>query len=533
MSKQAPEISLSQEELSQLKERIRRSDLNSEDIQTLLNLVKLIETLKTLLTKRKLSLLLWLRRIFGIKTEKFHKKDSADHKAKEENSKSGRRGRNGRDDYPGAEKTPVDHPDLKPGDPCPECKTGKLKDTHEPAVDYDWKGQAPLTVHIYLLQRLICHICKTSFTAPSPVAETAKTVDDSQDEIKVTRCDRNAGANSMVAMLRFLYGVPHYRLAKIQGKMGMGLAVGTQYRMLQQVSAAGEAVFEVLTYLAAQGSLLMADDTIMKILDWMRGQGPPNQKTGQPKKTAQTSVIISKSAEGPPITLYLTGQNQAGANMKALLGLRKPSQESPVYMCDALAANNPGEYVTIQVHCLDHGRRQFWDIKSSFPKPCEHVIQELQKVYHADKIAKERGLTPEERLKWHQEKSQPVMDNLGRWMVDQMESGKAEENSDLGRAMQYWLKRWTELTEFLHTPGVPLSNAESERAIKAVITHRKNSLFYKTENGAHVGDVIQSLMATCEGCGANVFEYLTFLQENKSKVAQNPENFLPWNFTQN
>jgi len=28
-----------------------------------------------------------------------------------------------------------------------------------------------------------------------------------------------------------------------------------------------------------------------------------------------------------------------------------------------------------------------------------------------------------------------------------------------------------------------------ERALKLAIRHRRNSLFYKTENGAHVGDI--------------------------------------------
>ena len=89
------------------------------------------------------------------------------------------------------------------------------------------------------------------------------------------------------------------------------------------------------------------------------------------------------------------------------------------------------------------------------------------------------------------------------------------------------LKRWSELNEFHHIPGVPLCNSEAERMIKFIVTHRKNSLFFKTEKGAEVGDVIQSLIATCEQSGTNPIEYLAWIQENKSQVLSQPERFLP------
>ncbi|SMF75823.1 Transposase IS66 family protein [Pseudobacteriovorax antillogorgiicola] len=78
--------------------------------------------------------------------------------------------------------------------------------------------------------------------------------------------------------------------------------------------------------------------------------------------------------------------------------------------------------------------------------------------------------------------------------------------------MNYMIKRWTELNEFMHTPGVPFSNAECERTIKKLITHRKYSLFYKTAKGAQVGDVIQSLIATCQELGVSPCKYLAWLQ---------------------
>ena len=66
--------------------------------------------------------------------------------------------------------------------------------------------------------------------------------------------------------------------------------------------------------------------------------------------------------------------------------------------------------------------------------------------------------------------------------------------------------------------------------MKKAILHRKNSLFYKTANGARVGDLYMSLIHTCELSGANPFDYLTQLQRHADELAQNPFQWMPWNY---
>jgi transposase len=60
--------------------------------------------------------------------------------------------------------------------------------------------------------------------------------------------------------------------------------------------------------------------------------------------------------------------------------------------------------------------------------------------------------------------------------------------------------------------------------------HRKNAYFYKTVNGAQVGDLYMSLIHTCELCGANPFDYLTELQHHATELAQTPSRWMPWNY---
>ena len=65
------------------------------------------------------------------------------------------------------------------------------------------------------------------------------------------------------------------------------------------------------------------------------------------------------------------------------------------------------------------------------------------------------------------------------------------------------------MTAFLREPQAPLDNNLCERALKRAVLHRKNALFYRTLNGAQVGDLYMSLIHTCQLCGANSFNYLS------------------------
>ena len=199
-------------------------------------------------------------------------------------------------------------------------------------------------------------------------------------------------------------------------------------------------------------------------------------------------------------------------------------------MCDALSRNPSKEFQTLLANCLAHGRRQFVDIAPDFPQQCQHVLESLGEVYKYDAQAKELGLTPEARLRFHQEHSQKPLDDLQKWMREQLEQKQVEPNSGLGDAFNYMFKHWPALTLFLQKAGAPLDNSICERALKMAILHRKNSLAYKTQNGAHLGDLFMSLIHTCRLCAANPLDYLNALQRHAAQARENPARWYPWNY---
>ena len=123
-----------------------------------------------------------------------------------------------------------------------------------------------------------------------------------------------------------------------------------------------------------------------------------------------------------------------------------------------------------------------------------------------------------------------VSEQLQSTLRGHLDEHRVEPNSGLGQAIAYLLKYWTKLTLFLRHPGAPLDNNICERALKKAILHRKNALFFKTLNGAHVGDLFMSLIHTCELEGVNPFDYLTALQRHADDLATAPAAWMPWNY---
>ncbi|MFT4927396.1 MAG: transposase [Phenylobacterium sp.] len=125
------------------------------------------------------------------------------------------------------------------------------------------------------------------------------------------------------------------------------------------------------------------------------------------------------------------------------------------------------------------------------------------------------------------------MKEIKQWGEDKLEKDEIEANSGLGKAIRYFNKYYESLSCFCRVEGAKLDNNDMERQLKIIVRNRKNAMFYGTQEGADIGDVITSMIATAAQAKTNVFDYFNALQRNKDKVQANPKNFLPWNYQEN
>jgi hypothetical protein len=274
----------------------------------------------------------------------------------------------------------------------------------------------------------------------------------------------------------------------------------------------------------------------MRILEFMgkrRAKLLTNGKLPDPERTGLfTTAIVSIVAAIGTIALFFTGRKHAGENLAAVLELRAPSLPPPIQMGDALTRNLPKGHEVVGSNCIAHGRRKLVDEINNYPTECRFLLERLALVYKLDDECKARGASDEERLLAHQKQSAPLMEEIHARMSAELTEKRIEPSCDLGQAFNYFLKRWEKFTLFLRKPGAPLDNNIAERALKMTIRNRKGSLFYRSQRGAHVGDVYMTLIHTAELHRQNPFHYLTALQRNYKAVAEKPADWMPWNYNQ-
>lgn len=530
-------IDLDQSELEAILERAKTTPMSEEEYAKLHAVIETLVFLTQELEKKRVSIQRLKHLLFGATTETTRKviqkildqagqqdpsgQEADPGQAAESQEEHHGHGRNGAEAYVGAEKVCVPHESLKPGDPCPLCKKGTVYESVEPGRLVRIKGQAPLGATVYEVQKLRCHLCGEIFTARMPPGVGTEKYD--------------AESASMIALLKYGTGLPFNRLQRLEGSLGIPLPATTQWEIVSHSGRRLEPALDELIRQAAQGDIFHNDDTGAKILS-LAGRPRNPIDSDLPDLPDRTGVFTSGIVSILPayrIALFFTGRRHAGENLAAVLQQRARDLDRPIQMCDALSRNIPDlpeELQTIVANCLTHGRRQFVDVAVNFPEECLYVLQILKVVYTNDALAKDQKMSPEQRLAFHLTQSGPKMEGLKVWLAAQLEEKKVEPNSGLGKAIAYLRNHWNELTLFLRQPGAPLDNNVCERALKKAILHRKNAYFYKTENGAHVGDLFMSLIHTCELNSINPFDYLTQLLKHADELAAHPADWMPWNY---
>lgn len=551
MKKKHPKVKkIDKDQVEVIMGRVRSNTLTAQDCQILQNLFETLFYIYELLEQKQIQLKRVLKQILGIKSEKTKKikkkfkdvnaesdppcepntetsepdEDSCDPENPPDKNPDEPKG-HGRIkaiEYTGAENIYIPHSQLKTGDPCPECEKGKVY-PKEPGVFIHLVGRPPVQATVYRLEKLRCNLCGMTFQAelPGQLAEAGGT----------TR-HFDESAKSMIAILHYGTGFPMTRLAALQKNLGVPLPESTQWERLVEVAEPLSAVFEELKRLAAQGSLFHTDDTGMKVLTLMKQIEDELEKAaGKKIRTGIFTTGIVSIVDGHKIVLYFTGRKHAGENFDDLLDQRQSDRDPPLLMCDAKKGNAPKNHKVIECNCNTHARRNFVNVADDFPDQCMYVIVDVfGHIYKHDAVAKQQDMTPDQRLQFHREKSGPVMDDFKIWLLDQFEQKLVEPNSGLGKAIQYILTHWSKLTHFLKIPGVPLDNNLCERVLKKIILLRKNSMFFKTENGARIGDIFMSIIHTCVEPGENPFDYMNQLQIHSAEVIKNPGQWLPWNY---
>ena len=84
-----------------------------------------------------------------------------------------------------------------------------------------------------------------------------------------------------------------------------------------------------------------------------------------------------------------------------------------------------------------------------------------------------KTLKPEERLKNRQARSKPLADKFHAWLL--LQRRQVTDGTATAKALDYSLKRWTALTQFLDNGQLPIDNNWIENQIRPIAIGRNNA----------------------------------------------------------
>ena len=450
-----------------------------------------------------------------INDNRFSKKTSSDSKP------SKRNGKRTAEDFEKAKTEYHALTHIGSGDTCSHCTRGRFY-KYEPAHFIRITGQAPLQATQHLSERMRCNACGIYEAAPLP-AEVLADGDPGQMY--------GYTARSVMAIHKFLAGHPYHRQESLSEILGCPVAASTAFEQCEKLADSIQTVHTALITNASTAYHYNIDDTRNRILDAEPKLINKRNGKGQNLRTAvYTSALIATLIDEKMIAIYKTNIGHAGELIDSVLKNRPVDMPAPLVMSDALSWNKPTVRKVIPSLCMVHGRRQFCDIFEEDSAACCDIIAKMDKFFDFDREAKTKGLDANARLIWHQRHSLPLMEEMKASFTTSMASKEVESNSNLGSAMNYFLKHYTGLVKFCEVPGARLHNNLVEGIIRMVVLGRKNSFFYKTSAGAAVADVIMSVGVTAQLNGINVFDYFNDLQRYSEEVKSNVEAWLPWHY---
>ena len=166
---------------------------------------------------------------------------------------------------------------------------------------------------------------------------------------------------------------------------------------------------------------------------------------------------------------------------------------------------NGGNDRIMEVGCWAHARRKFHDLQlANQSQIAEQAVGQIAQIYAIERDAKHLG--HEERLRMRQDKSQPLVDTLYDWLS--LNRQKVPEGSATAKAIDYSLRRWTALTQFLRDGQLPIDNNWVENQIRPIAIGRNNMLFAGSLRGGQRAAAVMSLIQSAKLSGHDPHAYL-------------------------
>ncbi|MFI3272963.1 MAG: IS66 family transposase [Pseudomonadota bacterium] len=326
------------------------------------------------------------------------------------------------------------------------------------------------------------------------------------------------GLLAYILMNKFCDALPFYRQTRIFERFGVEISDSTMSSWTIQAAERCEPLINLYLAKLRAGEIINMDETTVQVL----------RESDRENTTKSYMWVARGGLPNKPVLLYHYEPSRASRVAQELLGDFKGFLQTDGY--GGYNALGRSEGIT-HVGCLAHVRRKFMDVTKATTKKkagvASTVIDLIGKIYHVEKVAKDKKFTPEEILKMREERVKPLFAKI----KDILDTASAPPSSTLGKAVTYALGQWSRVEAYLQNPRLSPDNNIVENAIRPFAVGRKNWLFSGSPRGAKSSAALYSMIETAKANDVDPYQYLLYVFEGVTlaKTEADWEKLFPWN----
>ena len=302
-----------------------------------------------------------------------------------------------------------------------------------------------------------------------------------------------------------------------------------------------------------KGKFLQMDETPLEVMkvngqevraeywdeDRHRKKETEKEKTETQKKCYMW--VVRGGEEMHPVHLYNFKWTRSGKNVLEFLdGFEGCVLQSDGYSgydsaVDFWNENHPEHRLT-HSNCNVHARRYFADaVKATGSKTAKEAVKIYEEIFTAENklrdLFREKKISEADFLRLRKEKVKPIFDRFHSWLLEKQQTAGILNSSKTAEAINYCLKRWDKLTNYLDYSFLTPDTNAAERAVKPFVMARKNFLFSGSGIGARSTCFMFTLIETAKANSKNPEDYLRCLFEKApyAQTAGDWNKLLPWN----
>lgn len=301
-----------------------------------------------------------------------------------------------------------------------------------------------------------------------------------------------------VIVSKYMDHLPLYRQEAMWKRLNVDLSRTNLSNWIQKIAIACQPLIKYLQKNILNETYVQADETTIQVL---------NETTRQNTQKSYMWVYRGGNLAHPTV-VYCYQETRGGYHAEAFLSGFKGYLQADAYSGYSWTGSH--QEVT-KVGCMAHARRPFAEMAKLSKRPgiVMQALHYFQKLYAIEKIARDKKLSPEDRYKLRRIKAPPILEKFKEWLEQHIQ--KVPERHKMRQAMQYVLRHWDALTNYLKDGRIEIDNNAVENAIRPFAVGRKNWLFAGSPRGAHAAAIFFSLVETCKANGINPYHYFCTL----------------------